>query len=161
MSVELSRPVAIARIGATPLPVEVSANPDECQALAARMRIPAILTLNCTFVLRREAGGIRADGRLQARVARVCVVSLDEFEADIAETFAVHFVPEGTETDEIDPEADDEIPYAGATVDLGEAAAQQFALALDPYPRKPGATSAEESPAPSSAFAALKALRRH
>ncbi len=161
MSVELARPVAIARIGPTPLSVEVSANPDECQALAARMRIPAILTLDCAFVLRREAGGIRADGQLRARVTRVCVASLDEFEADIAEKFAVRFVPEGTETDAIDPEADDEIPYAGATIDLGEAAAQQLALALDPYPRKPGAASAEESPAPSSAFAALKALRRH
>ncbi|MGA9867090.1 MAG: DUF177 domain-containing protein [Acetobacteraceae bacterium] len=158
---ELSRPVAVARIGATPLSVEVRANPDECQALALRMRIPAILTLNCAFVLRCEAGGIRADGRLQARVTQVCVVSLDEFEADIAETFAVRFVPEGTETDEIDPEADDEIPYADATVDLGEAAAQQLALALDPYPRKPGVTSVEESPAPSSAFAALKGLPRH
>ena len=83
MSVELSRPVAIARIGPTPLSVEVSANPDECQALAARMRIPAILALTCAFVLRREAGGVRADARLQARVTRVCVVSLDEFEADI------------------------------------------------------------------------------
>lgn len=160
MSAELARPVAVARIGAAPLSVEVNATADECRALAVRMRIPAILTLDCTFILLREPGGVRADGRMRACVVRVCVVSLDEFEAEIAEAFTVRFVPVGTEADEIDPEADDEIPYGNGTIDLGEAATEQLALALDPYPRKPGATLADEPSASPSGFAALEALRR-
>jgi uncharacterized metal-binding protein YceD (DUF177 family) len=160
MKLELSRPVAGARIGAMPMSVDVRATPDERLALAERMRIPAILALDCTFLLRREADGIRADGNLRARVTQICIVTLDEFDADIAETFTVRFVASGTESEEIDPEAEDEIPYDGATIDLGEATAQQLALALDPYPRKPGATLAEE-PAPlATPFAALGGLRR-
>jgi hypothetical protein len=55
----------------------------------------------------------------------------------------------------------DEIPTGpGAVADLGEALAEQLALALDPYPRAPDAAlppEAEEAPA--SPFARLAALR--
>ena len=48
-------------------------------------------------------------------------------------------------------------------MDLGEAAAEQLALALDPFPRKPGAslpaTDAEPSPPPSPCSPRLQ--RRH
>ncbi len=80
-----------------------------------------------------------ARGHLQARVLQTCVVSLDEFEAAVDEIFSLRFVPEGTETDDPDPESEDEMPYSGDVLDLGEAAAEQLALALDPYPRKPDA----------------------
>ncbi len=84
------------------------------------------------------AGRIEASGRLRARVVQTSVVSLEPFAAEIAEDFACAFVPAGTETDEIDPETEDELPYEGGVLDLGEAAAEQLALALDPYPRAPG-----------------------
>ena len=61
----------------------------------------------------------------------------------------------GEERDD-DPESIDEIPYEGSTIDLGEAAAEQLALALDPYPHKPGATLPDSDEAPRNpAFAAL------
>ena len=80
-------------------------------------------------------------------VVRTCVVSLDDFETTLEEDFRVRFVPAGTETDNPDPEAEDEIPFAGTVIDLGEAAAEQLALSLDPYPRKPGAELPESEPA--------------
>jgi uncharacterized metal-binding protein YceD (DUF177 family) len=76
---------------------------------------------------------------LRARVVRTCVVTLEDFETLTEERFRVRFVPVGRESDDDDPESDDEIPYTAGMVDLGEAAAEQLALALDPYPRKPGA----------------------
>jgi uncharacterized metal-binding protein YceD (DUF177 family) len=90
-------------------------------------------------------------------VVQVCVISLDEFESEVVERFVVRFVPEGTESDEIDPDEDvDEIPYAGGVIDLGEAAAEQLGLALDPYPRKPGATLPESAAGePGNPFASL------
>jgi uncharacterized metal-binding protein YceD (DUF177 family) len=98
-----------------------------------------------------------AQGELEARVTRVCVVSLDEFETAVAEEFRVRFVPAGLESDEIDPDADDEIPYAGGEIDLGEAAAEQLALALDPYPRMPGVELPETGEAAvEGPFAALR-----
>ena len=73
----------------------------------------------------------------------------------------VRFVPEGREDPELDPDSDDEIPYSGVAIDLGEAAAEQLALMLDPYPRKPGAdlpAAADDSQ--TSPFAALARLKR-
>jgi uncharacterized metal-binding protein YceD (DUF177 family) len=160
VSAEFSRPIAAERIGAAETRIDVEANVEERQALAERMRVPALLALRCGFALRRETGAIRATAMLHARLTRECVVSLEEFETALDEDFALRFVPEGTESTEIDPEKDDEIPYANGTIDLGEAAAEQLALALDPYPRKPGAVLPEEAEAPTSPFAALDALRR-
>ncbi len=140
MKPELHRPLALVEIGASGLECTVEADPAECAALAARLDVPAVLSLCCRFHLARAADrAIVAQGRLLARVVRICVVSLDEFETDVTEDFRVCFVPAGTEADPADPEADDEIPFTGGAIDLGEAAAQQLALALDPYPRKPGA----------------------
>jgi uncharacterized metal-binding protein YceD (DUF177 family) len=124
--------------------------------------LPAIGALSCRFRLQPLAPGVvRAEGMLQARIVQTCVVTLEPFESDLAEAFAVRFVPEAEVAEEIDFEAEDEIPYAGAAIDLGEAAAEQLALALDPYPRKPGvALPAHEAGEQDGAFAALSRLRR-
>ncbi|MBV9250527.1 MAG: DUF177 domain-containing protein [Acetobacteraceae bacterium] len=162
MTPELHRPIAAERIGPEAQEFIVEATPAECRLLAVRMNLPAIESLVCRFALRREGGAmIHATGTLLARVVQTCIVSLDDFAADVQEEFSVWFVPEGRESEEIDPEADDEIPYTGGVIDLGEAAAEQLGLALDPYPRKPYAVMPEieeaEEPHP---FAALAALRR-
>ena len=118
----------------------MSADADECFALALRLGIPALHQLVCRYRLRRgEAGRIAAEATLRARLVRDCVVTLDPFETEVEEEFRVVFVPEGRESDDGDPESDDEIPYNSAAIDLGEAAAEQLALTLDPYPHKPGA----------------------
>ena len=61
------------------------------------------------------------------------------------------------------------MPLEGGAIDLGEAAAETMALALDPFPRAAGAEAAlraagvlsEEEARPANAFAALKdALRK-
>jgi hypothetical protein len=145
---ELHRPVSVADIGPSGLDSLVEASAAECAALARRMGVPAVSSLVCRFHLARGVGGaVAARGRLVASVVRTCVVSLDDFETEVAEDFQVRFVPAGTESDNPDPEAVDEIPFAGAVIDLGEAAAEQLALALDPYPRKPGAELPESEPA--------------
>lgn len=162
MTPELHRPVAVDRIGQAGLAVEVGAEVGELAALAVRLGLPALAALRCGFKLRRVAAGIiEADGRLTAELTQVCVVSLDEFVGEVTEGFRVHFVPAGTEDDDPEPDAIDQIPYGGGMIDLGEAATEQLALALDPYPHKPGAVlegGAEEAgPRPFGALAALKA----
>jgi hypothetical protein len=145
MKPEFSRPLALARIGGAGRTVAVEATPAERAGLALRLRLPELPALACRFVLRPVAAGVvAADGLLQARVVQICVVSLDPFEATIEERFALRFVPQGSESPAIDPDAVDEIPYCGTTIDLGEAAAEQLALALDPYPRKPGVPRPED-----------------
>jgi uncharacterized metal-binding protein YceD (DUF177 family) len=122
-----------------PPALRVEATPAECAALARRLGLPSILSLSCRFRLAATGkGSVRAEGELEALVSQVCVVSGEVFEAPVRERFAVRFVPAGSENPDPDLEDDDEIPCPGETMDLGEAAAEQLALALDPYPHAPG-----------------------
>jgi hypothetical protein len=158
---EFHRPVPAERVGEAGFVQHVEADAAERAALARRLGVPALAALAAHFRLTRAPGGapgvIVAEGHLQARVTRVCVVSLDEFETAVAEEFRVRFVPAGLESDEFDLDADDEIPYGGGGIDLGEAAVEQLALALDPYPRKPEAELSQPGePAPDGPFATLR-----
>jgi uncharacterized metal-binding protein YceD (DUF177 family) len=161
MTPELHRLVPADRIGAASFEVTVEANEAECIALALRMRLPAIAMLRCDFRLARQtAECIVAEGHLRARIVQTCVISLEDFAAEVEERFRVRFVPAGRESDDLDPEADDEVGCTDGMLDLGEAAAEQLALALDPYPRAPGAELPEIEAAPiDQPFAALR--RRH
>jgi uncharacterized metal-binding protein YceD (DUF177 family) len=160
MTPELSRPFAVARIGEG-ASFDVEAKPAELEAVARRMGLERLCALTCRFELQRDgAGTIQARGALRATVVQTCVVTLEPFDAEVAEDFTVRFVPEGQENQDIDIDAEDEIPYAGGTIDLGEAACEQLALALDPFPRKPGVTWAdtdEQEQVPAGPMAALRA----
>jgi hypothetical protein len=138
---ELCRPVSLSKIGPQGFDVTISATPGECARLAARMDVPTIRSLECTFRLVREDDGVSvfALGRLRAHLTRICVVSAEEFETAVTEEFEIRFVPAGIMRDDPDPNEVDEIPYETNTIDLGEAAAEQLGLALDPYPRMDGA----------------------
>ena len=84
----------------------------------------------------------------------------------------MRFVP-ASEEPEFDPEEEieldssepDEIYYEGQAFDLGEAVAQSFGLAIDPYAEGPDAGTTREKAglldaAPSGPFAALAALKK-
>ena len=161
MTPELHRPVALDRIGPRGLTVEVEAKPDELPAIATRLRILALASLHCAFKLRRVGTStVEAEGVLRAQVTETCVVSLDPFSHDVQEAFTVHFVPSGAEDDNADPDAVDQIPYIGGAADLGEATVEQLALALNPFPRKPGAALPEDATDETSGpFAALLVRR--
>lgn len=159
---EMMRPVAIDRIGTAGLDMVVEADAAELTAIAARLLLPEVERLRCSFRLKRlEDSVIEASGTLEAGVTQTCVVTLDEFKQVIAEDFTVRFVPEGSETEDDDPDSPDQIPYPAGLIDIGEATIEQLALALDPYPRRPGLEGPEEEvPEIPNKFAALAALRR-
>jgi hypothetical protein len=157
---EMPRPFPLSRLGAGAL-FTVEATPEERVALARRMGILSIEALTCRFdLLPLGRDTVQGRGFLRARVMQTCVVTLEPFEADLREDFSVRFVPAGTESQEIDFDGDDEIGYEGNLLDLGEAASEQLALALEPFPRRPGAELAEEhSEQQEGAFAALARQR--
>ena len=161
MTTEFTRKLAIDRIGPAGHEVVVEANASELAALATRLQLPAVSALTCCFRLRRAPSDtFIAEGWLEAIVTQTCVVSLEDFAAPVSDHFVVHFVPARRERDDIDPESPDEIPYSDGVIDLGEAAAEQLALALDPWPRKPDASlppaATDDPPSP---FAALRQRR--
>jgi uncharacterized metal-binding protein YceD (DUF177 family) len=159
---ELSRSLSIERISSPVTRFAVEATAAERAAIAARLLIPAVHSLSCVYELMPgSGGGVAARGHRLASVIQVCVVTLEEFEVPIEEPFRLRFVPAGSETDDDDPESEDEVPYEGHAIDLGEATVEQLALALDPYPRKPGAALAVEADEEAAhPMAKLAALRR-
>lgn len=159
---EFPRPVHADRIGPEGRTERVEASAAERAALARRFGIPGIGQLAAEVALRPEPGGaVRATGRLSAEVTQSCVVTLDPVEQRVEEAVDLRFVPEGEESDADDPESPDEVPMTGGVLDLGEALAEQLSLALDPYPRAPGAELPAEAGegGRASPFAALRALR--
>ena len=167
MTPEFSRPQPLDRIGAGDKTESVDANEGERAALARRFGLISVESLSAAYKLRREGDAVRASGTLSARVTQACVVTGDPVPATVEEDFDLRFVPEpvdGGEEMEIDAGECDTIFYTGGTVDLGEAAAETLALALDPFPRSEGAAEmlksagvvGEDEVTPFNAFAALK-----
>ena len=162
-ALELSHPIPADRVGALGLTVTVEASAAECAAIARRLLIPSVESVQCRWSLRPAPGGVvEADGSLRARLHQECVVSLDAFAVDVVEEFAVRFVPAGDESEEADdPDVPDELPITDGTLELGEATVEQLALTLDPYPRKPGAVLPEDvTPVPDNPFGALAKFRK-
>jgi uncharacterized metal-binding protein YceD (DUF177 family) len=143
MNPELSRPLAVDQ--ADGADIMVRATSEECAAVAVRLGLPGIQMLKCRFQLQAlPARCLTARVSLRACVTQVCAVSLEPFEAVIHEDCTIRFVPEKQQTPgELDPDDDDEVPFQGHAIDLGEATVEQLALALPIYPRKPDAESPE------------------
>lgn len=158
MTQEFTRKLAIERIGPAGYDLTVEANAAELSGLATRLHLPEVNALTCRFRVRpAQNGTFIAEGWLDAMVTQTCVVSLDDFPALVSDHFVVCLVPAGSESNDIDPESIDEIPYRNGEIDLGDAAAEQLALALDPWPRKPDASlPTAETDEPTSPFAALR-----
>ncbi|RAI60133.1 YceD family protein [Roseicella frigidaeris] len=157
---EFSRPLALGRVGPEGRAETLEAGPAERAALARRFGIPGIDSLRVRFDLQPEAdGAIRATGELEAEVVQECVVSLEPVPQRVAERFVLRLLPAGREPGD-GPEDLDEIETEHDVADLGEVAAEQLALALDPYPRAPDAVLPAEAGSAEGAFAALAALRR-
>ncbi|MXO96405.1 DUF177 domain-containing protein [Erythrobacter aquimaris] len=154
----------------------IEADEAERAALARRFGITAIHSLNSEVEFGEKDGAVLAEGKLAATLEQPCAVTREDFTYKVSETFSLRFVPEGQlgeyEEDaefELTEEDLDEIEYEGETFDLGEAIAQELALAIDPYREGPNADDArteagiasDEERTPSGPLAeALKELRK-
>ncbi len=168
---EFSRPVRLDMIGEGAFDLHIAAGDGERAALAERFALPGIALLEADATLKRDGETVIVAGRLRATATPRCVATGEPVPARIDEPFALRFEPAGEgrpEELELDEDDLDVIAYEGNAVDLGEAVAQSFALALDPFPRvadadmylrAAGVLTEEEAEAArvaASPFAALK-----
>jgi uncharacterized metal-binding protein YceD (DUF177 family) len=164
---EFPRQHRLDRLGQGETRVAIEASAEERAALARRFALIAIDRLQADYALHREAVGIRATGHVSAEVVQSCTVTGDPVPAQVEEDFAIRFLPEpGEGADEVELSEDecDTVFYSGSAIDLGEAAAETLALALDPYPRSSAAAEAlkaagvlsEEEARPLGALAGLR-----
>jgi len=164
---EFSRLIEVEQLPPGGSDFAIEAGAAERAALAARFGIVAVDALAAEMRLVPLAGGmVRLEGRVRAEVRQACVVTLAEVPAKIDQTFARLYAPaDPDQPAEVIVQLDDEVPdpLVDGTIDIGEAAAEEVALSLDPYPRAPGAAFEGvpgDKPDPPSPFAALKSLKR-
>jgi uncharacterized metal-binding protein YceD (DUF177 family) len=141
---EFMRMLTLDEIGAG-VERRITASADERVALAARFDLRALDRLEATLTATPAPGGVRVTGRVEADAVQACVTSGEDVPARIDEPVDLLFLHDlGRAGDEIElHEGDcDVLPIEGRGIDLGEAAAQTFGLALDPYPHADAETLA-------------------
>lgn len=166
-------PIAVAQIPETGLHRYIEADPAIRRAVAEVGGLREVLLAQASFDVTPQSGGrFHVAGHVRARIGQTCVVTLEEIENDIDEPVDLIFAPPeqipqmAALVDEAE-ESDDEVPdppepIENGMIDLGRVATDVLYLAVDPYPRKPGAVfepvvqadDPEDHP-----FAALKALQ--
>ncbi len=165
---EFSRPLDVTRVPAHGCTERISAEPKECTALAQRFGLPTIHALAAELQVTRWRGeGLKIKGRFTVDLEQICVVSLDMFRSTLADEFESYFLPAGKVAGKDDAaiEDGDAEPFENGIIDMGEAVAEAVALAIDPYPRKPGVAFADVVESASSTeernpFAGLGRLKK-
>jgi uncharacterized metal-binding protein YceD (DUF177 family) len=155
---EFSRPFEAARVSPIGSHEVIKADARECEALALRLKLPAVHGVSARLVVSPwRGGGLKVAGQIAADIEQVSVVSLEQFRAQESFEAERYFLPH------VEDGNDDEVDVIqGGVIDLGEIVAETIALELEPYPRKPGEVFEEfhengETPsAKISPFAVLK-----
>jgi uncharacterized metal-binding protein YceD (DUF177 family) len=166
-------PVVVAQIPETGLHRDLEADQAIRNAVADVGGLREVLSVQASFDVTPMSGGrFQVAGHVRARVGQTCVVTLEEIENDIDEPIDLIFAPpeqipqmaalvdEAEEGDEETPDPPE--PIENGMIDLGRVATDALYLAVDPYPRKPGAVFEpvlEAADPEDHPFAALKALK--
>ena len=159
-SPEFSCPIHAADLAAEPRELSLRPNEAQCALLARRFALVALDRLEAVLELQRQPNGdVLATGSLDADVIQRCVVTLEPVKNRVQASFRRLYVAAADATlgvgehEDWEPLADD--------LDAGELVAQEFGLALDPFPRAPGVTFDDAAAAPrDSPFAVLRRTRR-
>lgn len=177
-------PAWSARVGDLPASgraLKIEATAEERRAIADAYGVAKIESFRAELLLQPRSGdGVRLSGRLQVTLTQTCVVSLRPVAASIDESFERVFLPAeriaparaerrggGKPKPEFIVELEEEEPpepLHGDRIDVAAVLMEEFALALDPYPRHPDAVLEEEKGAgdrhrEDSPFAVLRGAR--
>lgn len=173
----MPRPFGTDDLNDQAVPFEVTATPAECAAIAEAFGIPAVASLRASYRVRKQGRVVSVRGDLTARVTQECVVTLEPFESLLEDEIDMTYAPESIVAEawarlareeangQSSPADDPPDPIIDGRIDLGALTAEALALALDPYPKKPGVefeapnVQTEADKAAESPFAALARLR--
>jgi uncharacterized metal-binding protein YceD (DUF177 family) len=163
-------PLAVQDVPAEGRHVDLAADAGVCAAVAKLAAVRDITELGASFDVTPYRGdGLHVTGQVVATVGQECVVTLEPMESRIDEAIDVIFIPphaavaESADSDVVAGDDDQPETLVDGVVDLGALATEFLLLAIDPYPRRPGAVFAPPQPDtdPSAhPFAALAALKK-
>jgi uncharacterized metal-binding protein YceD (DUF177 family) len=166
-------PVVVAQIPEVGLHRDIEADQPVRKAMADVAGLREILSASASLDVMPKGGGrFHVAGHVRARVGQTCVVTLDPIENDVDEPIDLIFappeqIPELSDLVDDAAESEEEIPdppepIVNGIIDLGRLATDALFLAIDPYPRKPGAVfepRVEADDPEDHPFAGLKALK--
>lgn len=162
-------PLHLYELGGGPLHVRLAPDAAERSKAAHDLGLESLPSLTAELTVRPWLDGAEIAGRFDAVVEQLCSVSLDPFEQALSSPIEVRVLPAGSpnahsesggemEYDPDAPDPPDVLP--GQDIDLAAIVTEHLALAIDPFPRKPGVAFDYAPPADaSSPFAALQALK--
>lgn len=171
----ISYPVRVSTIPKAGIPVLITASDKQRAELSDFHELVDVISFEATMQAETwQLDGVRLTGRVTARIVQECVVTLEPVEAEIDQEIDVVLVPDASAGHQrpvfasevvIEAEGPDEPgTFSGDFVDAGSIAEEFFALAIDPYPRREGASvevtdadlSGDERPSPFAKLAELK-----
>lgn len=173
----LKHPIRVEAIRPRGSEVVVRAEAEQLPAIAVQLGLVSVEVLEGRYTLTRNGERVKLDGRIAARLHQACVVTLEPFPVQLDVPVQLDFAPEEDiaaftrRNDRDDAEIDIEVllneedppePIVDGVIDLGSVTLEFLALALDPYPRKPGVSfeSSAGDTGTESPFAALAKLKR-
>jgi hypothetical protein len=142
--------VNVARLPQKGMPVEYAADEVQRRALAAEHGLLSVEAWRAGLTVAPwKRNGVSVSGRVEAEITQQCVVTLEPLSATISEEVSAIYFPEESRLGRLGFHGDGEIhldaegpdspeTFSGDTIDVGALAEEFFALAIDPYPRKPG-----------------------
>lgn len=141
---EFSNVLNVDSLGETAIRIHLDADEAACSALAERFDLASVESLFGDLIVERIKGDglIRVSGRMRASITQRCVVTGGFVPAEIGENVDERFgLPRGTEV-EVEIAIDEEDPpepIIESGIDLGEIISQYLGVAIEPYPKAPGA----------------------
>lgn len=165
--------VSVVRLPENGMPVEFDATPEQRLELARLHGLLSVESFHAELLVRNwKRDGVRVAGFVEGVVGQSCVVTLEPLQSLVREEIDTLFVPEHSKLVRPDPDhrgeilldaegADSPETFSGDAIDVGALAEEIFALGIDPYPRKPGATLEQLEPQDQreSPFAKLRSLK--
>ncbi|TGQ95454.1 DUF177 domain-containing protein [Mesorhizobium sp. M8A.F.Ca.ET.208.01.1.1] len=142
----------VARLPQKGLPVVIEADPAQRAALAEAHGLLSVEAYRAELLVASwKRNGVKVSGRVEADITQACIVTLDPVQAHIDEPVEALLLPEDSKLGRQGFDGGGEIlldadgpdspeTFSGDTIDVGALAEQFFGLAIDPYPRKPGAS---------------------
>jgi hypothetical protein len=153
--------------------IAVTASPDELHRLAEWAGVDAVSRLEARItVTPRSRSEFLLETEFEADVQQTCVVTLEPLESQIARSFTrtLRLTPglqrhadKGGMVPPAAAEDDEPDEIESLRYDLAAPLREEFALAIDPYPRAPGAQfeAPDEDVGPENPFTVLEKLKQH
>ena len=127
--------------------LELTATAAERAALQARFDLVGLEALSASVGFEKRLTEFVLAGTIEAVAIQTCVATLKPVKSSLEVTFERHYRSRATQdklgaaqggADPAEDETEIEV-FDGEEIDLGEIVAEEFYLALDPYPRAPDA----------------------